>query len=460
MNVIDQIVLTFSPARGASRILARKRANVLMNYDGASRGRRTAGWKAPAKTADGAARYDRARLRDLSRDMIRNRSFATRAQAVVTNNVVGVGILPSLARIDGAAREDLLNRITDHFGSTSIDFFGLHSMFEMQRLVQNTVFSDGEILVRRRIRNRSGAAILQVQLYEADFLNPNIRKDKTTGNEIVEGIEIADDGEIVAYHLFTRNPQDVGTYGQKSERVAASEIAHIYRGDRPGQLRGVPWLAPVMLTLGEISDYSEAQILKQRLSAVLTGFVENDEADATVEGEADSAFTDVQVGALTHLEPGKRVVFPDAPQAGGFEQFIRQALASVAVGVGITFESLAGDLRQVNFSSARMGRMEMDRNIEVWQQHLVIGQFCDVVARWFLEVETARSTAFKGAKILWTAPVRALVDPTKEIPAMIKEIDAGLLSLQRAQRMRGRDPAIIRVERAEDLSNKNSKEEK
>ena len=96
-NWIDRAILGIAPERGARRLAARAKAQVLMNYDAASKGRRTHGWKAPSTDADTAAGRSRKQLRFLSRDMIRNRSLAARGQAVVTGNVVGTGIMPSIA---------------------------------------------------------------------------------------------------------------------------------------------------------------------------------------------------------------------------------------------------------------------------------------------------------------------------------------------------------------------------
>ncbi|MGY6695371.1 MAG: hypothetical protein ACXIUW_04985 [Roseinatronobacter sp.] len=51
----------------------------------------------------------------------------------------------------------------------------------------------------------------------------------------------------------------------------------------------------------------------------------------------------------------------------------------------------------------------------------------------------------------WTPPKRALIDPNKEVRAVIEQIDAGLTSRQRAQRELGYDPDTIRQEIAEDM---------
>jgi capsid protein len=44
-----------------------------------------------------------------------------------------------------------------------------------------------------------------------------------------------------------------------------------------------------------------------------------------------------------------------------------------------------------------------------------------------------------------------LIDPTKEIPAFIEAVDAGMTSMQRVQREQGLDPEVIRAERVQDI---------
>ena len=108
MNPIDRLVLFFAPEAGRRRVAARKQADVLMHYDGASRGTRTAGWKAPGTAADAAAFGTRGLLRQRSREMVRNRALAARARDVVVTNVIGQGIVPSVRaasdNVTGAVR--------------------------------------------------------------------------------------------------------------------------------------------------------------------------------------------------------------------------------------------------------------------------------------------------------------------------------------------------------------------
>ena len=458
MDLIDRVLMKMAPQRALARVRARTKATALMNYDAASRGRRANGWKAPATDADSASGASRSRLRFLSRDFVRNRPLAARARDVITGNVVGAGILPSVEMPAGASdrTEEAMTVIRAHLLTPAIDAYGVSYLPGLQRQVMNAVFTDGEVLVRRRLRDLRYEPDLklpfQVQLLEVDHLDETLTSHGR--NEVVDGIEYGPTGRAVAYHLYDRHPGDLlGPMSGRmtSRRVPASEILHIRRIDRPGQMRGVPWLAPVMMTLGEISDYQEAQILKQKIAALLAFFIEADEDGNVYEG---AALEEVAPGAVVGLKSGQKMTAAEPPKVDGYGDFMREAVRSVAVGLGLTYESF-GDLSKVSFISGRMGRMDMDRAVQVWQQVLIIAQFCEGLSRWTSDawrlVERARGLPPVPDKIAWTAPGRPMLDP-KEIDMALAEIEGGLTSLQRKQRERGFDPDVIARERAEDAS--------
>lgn len=454
MNLIDRVVDYFAPRAGRDRIKARAQSTAIMNYDAASKGRRTYGWKSPATAADAAAYGQRPQMRQLSRDMIRNRPLAARAQSVVTGSVVGTGIVPSMNMPagDDAAKTKAFEVLRGHLWSPAIDALGENTLFGLQTIVMNTVFSDGEIFVRQRIRDlRSNPNLkipLQLELIEADYLDTTLMSNGA--NQVMEGVEYGPTGAIEAYHFWNRHPGDIRMplSGLKSTRWPASRVLHIRKSDRPGQLRGVPWLAPVMMTLGEISDYVEAQILKQRMAALVAGVI-----TAGVDGSNPDTkkLEDLSPGALVSVPEGSEISWTSPPRVDGYGEFIKQAVGMIAIGVGVTYESVSGDLSQVNFSSAQMGHMVMDRNVEIWQI-MVINQFCEGVERWLIDAWKLVSSYPKQSFALdWTAPRRPLINPRNDIPALIEEIDAGLNSRQRVQRQLGRVPDVIRRERVEDM---------
>ncbi|GAA5073507.1 phage portal protein [Roseibacterium beibuensis] len=461
MNLIDSVLMQLAPSRAAKRIRDRIRAQALMNYDAAKPGRRTDAWRAPRSSADGAAINSRETLRNLSRDFVRNRPWAARVRDVVTVNVVASGIRPSVECKDPEVKEAVERVIRSFLLSTAIDARRRQSLFQMQATAMNAVFADGEVLVRQRMRNRNFekdlALPFQVELIEVDHLD--MAKTSHGNNEVIEGLEYGPTGRVEAYHLFRHHPAEIAFWRKgarvESERVPAAQILHLYRQDRPGQMRGVPWLAPVMLTLGEISDYQEAQILKQKMAALMAGVVTTDAEGATFRG---AGLEELHPGALVGLEPGQKIEWTNPPQVEAYDEFMRAALGAVAMGVGITYEALSGDLRQVNFSSGRMGRMEMDRLVEQWQHLILIAQFCEGIARWFkdswaLQAGRRENDIPAGEfEIRWTAPRRPLIDPVKEIGAMVAEVEGGLSSTQRQQRRLGYDPEEIDQERADDAA--------
>ena len=450
-SMIDRAVLAISPQRGLDRIEARSRANILMNYDAASNGRRVKSWRSPATDADAASAPGRATMRQRSRDMIRNAPFAKRAQSVVTNNVIGSGILPSITGANKQAAKRAADVILPYLQSTQIDAHRALDLAGMQAVVMNSVFESGEVLAVRRMRRAAdGAALpLAVELVEIDHLNPTVMGHGE--NEVRDGIEYDESGLAVAYHLYDQHPGAATRRRTlKTRRVPAADVLHIRRIDRPGQMRGVPWLAPVMLTLGEMRDYQEAQILKQKVSALLAGVVEAGDGGVP---QGASGLDSLSPGTLVYTEAGQKVTFTNPPPVNDYDAVMRLGLSAIAMGIGITYESLAGDLSRVNFSSMRAGRLEMDKNVDAWQSQVIISQFCAGVGRWALDAYRLTQTApVRGLAFGWTAQRRALIDPTKEVPAILKKVSGGLSSLQREQRALGYDPEVIAREREEDAA--------
>lgn len=452
MSFIDRAIALISPAAGLRRAAARAQTGIVMNYDAATRGRRAYGWKAPATAADAAAYGSRARLRQLSRDMIRNRAFAARARDVVVSNVVGEGIMPSVRSDDNATKARIEDLIGQHLLSNDIDAIGEYDLFEMQQICMSAVFADGEVLLRRRWRNGPFAAGLtlpyQVELVEVDCLDTTLQS--WGDNIVIEGVEYGPTGAIEAYHIYNEHPGAVQIRRTlSSSRVHWSDVIHMRRFDRPGQLRGVPWLAPVMMTLGELSDYQEAQILKQRMSALLAIMLKWAPGSQRGAGEV-KGIEELAPGAVVELPSDAEPVPVNPPTVEGYSEFMKQGLRAIAAGIGITYESLAVDLEKVNFSSGRLGRNEMDRLVRMWQRGLMIAQFGAGMERWFREGLRVAGYRDQDFTLDWTPPRRILVDPTKEIRAMAEEVETGLNSRQSVQRELGRDPERIREERRQD----------
>ena len=458
MNMMDKALAVFSPRLAAARMRDRAVLRIMTaRYDAATTGDRGNAARRIFTDADAAGRQ-RQPLANIGRDLVRNSAWAARTVQVIGNNVVGDGIIPKVSGKSKREREALFAAITAHCDTTDIDADGRLNLYGLQRLVMATVVESGEVLIRRRRREmRDGFGLaMQIQVMEPDFLC-DLRDGVTADGNIVRGgIEFNAIGKRVAYHLYGEHP---GAYGLglralKSDvrRIPASEILHIYRPDRPGQSRGVSWFAPIAMQLQDVAEYMDAQILRQKIAAVFVAFRTSPEVDQTVVNDV-GRYDTLRPGRIENLLPGEDVRFASPPAVEGLDEFMRTHLRSAAAGVGITYEALTGDLSQVNFSSGRMGRMEMDRNVSSWQWLMMIPQMLVPLSGWMLEgFEMVNGPLRSGTSVQWVPPHRALVDPTREIPALSAKVRAGFASRSSVIRELGYDPEPVMEEIAADAA--------
>lgn len=447
MNLLDRALAIVAPGvalqRARNRTALSILSNAAMRYDAATPGARGKSWHPTAGDADAAAAGQRSRLAFVARDMIRNTAFAVRAQQVITNNVVGDGIIPKVVAPDQATRDALLSLVEDHLDTTAIDAAGRNNLYGLQRLAMNTIVDSGEVIIRRRLRFRSDGLPLpmQVEVLEPDHLDTSLSGRLRNGNEIIEGIEFDQLGRRVAYYLFRDHP---GAYGyrssRESSRVDAANILHIFRQDRPGQKRGVSWFAPIAMQLQDMADHQDAQLMRQKIAACFAAFRVSLDGEP-LESDAAGLSGALVPGRIQQLAPGEDIRFASPPGVQGYDEFTRHVMRAVAAGLGVTYEALTGDLSMVNFSSARMGRMEMDRNISSWQWTMLIPQMLQPIGQWVLEEwQTVQMRPVRGVKLNWVPPHRALVDPTREIPALMNKVRAGFASRSGIVRELGYDP--------------------
>jgi len=421
---------------------------ILGHYEGASVGRRTKHWRAPATGPNTAIEYSLPTLRARSRDLARNHWAASRGIAVLAHNSVGTGIIPTS---NSPEIEAILKEFCDR---TACDAMGRSTLYGLQALVLRTVVESGECLVlRERIgaveMRRSGLKIpLKLRVLEPDFLDTFVDGPMPGGNFAIQGVEFDANGRRVAYHMYTEHPGEAARFlSVQSQRYPAADVAHVFRSMRPGQARGVPWLAPVMIRLKDYDEYESAQLMRQKIAAAFSVFVRT--ARGEPPDDAGEAFQ-LRPGMVRWLEPGEDVSFANPPGVTGYADYARVNLRAVAAGLGVTYEALTADYSQVNYSSARMAHLEMMANINDLRNNMLIPQFCHPVEAWIKEACELVGIPAEASVWEWTAPRREMLDPSKEVNAMVTAIRAGLTSRQDEIRKLGRDAADVLREIAED----------
>ena len=453
MSIFDKIIEAVSPEYAFKRERFRTALEVIRQYDAASRGRRTKGWRA----WDGGQNNEIAQalpaLRARSRDLVKNNPFAKRAIQIISSNTVGSGIRPAPEIENKPAIERRLKEYWRQWSETTeCDYEGQNTFYGLQEMCMRSIAEAGEVLIRRR-RTPKNEIPFQLQVLEPEFIDSSKNYQPLSGGfYIMYGVEFNAAGKRVAYHLYDRHPKEF--FEAQSNRVPAEDILHIYNVERPGQVRGVPFGVSAMLRLKDFDDYEAAQLVRQKIAACFSVFVQDTGADALVNGagkEDTERLGKVEPGIIEYLPPGKSVQFATPPPAEGYGEYSTKILQAIAAGYGVTYEALTGDLSNVNFSSARMGWLEFQRLVERYQKNMLIPMMCDPVWNWFMEAAQLRGIVTRPYTARWTPPRREMIDPAKEVKGMSEAVRNGFQSWSETVRQLGHDPEDVMEELVSDL---------
>jgi lambda family phage portal protein len=475
-TTLDRVFLSLAPKWGLERIRARAAAvTMLRHFEAAASGYRTDPWQRSTSDANMAAWGALSLLRQHARDLIRNNAWAQNGQRVITRNTVGWGLTAKPVGAQAKQTQALWGPWagTDEIFSTQCDADRRLTFAGMQTAVIKAVAQDGEVLIRRRPRRSTdGHTVpLQIQLLEADFLDLNRSGFAgPAGGPTIQGVEFDQRGQRTAYWLFDRHPgsgllaQGAKSAQLVSRRIPEAEILHIYRLDRPGQVRGIPWFAPVIIKLKDFDEYDDATLMRQKIAACFTAFVTDTEGDAGLIGPGSepgqaplpSGADDerLEPGLVNYLPPGKSITFSNPPGVNDHASYSASNLRQVAAGLGVTYEDLSLDYSQVNFSSARMSRLAHWGNVHDWRWHMLVPQFNARVWEWFIEAAVLAGELPEGAApgATWTPPPMPMIEPDKEGLAYQRLVRAGAMTPSEMVREQGNDPDAHFEEYAADLA--------
>lgn len=373
-------------------------------------------------------------LRARSRQMVRDNPYLRSASEDWCTNLISTGLAPSSAMKDEAYRAEI-NRLWNRWAKKA-DADSLTDFYGLQTMIARALFEAGEIFVRvrpRRVEDRLPVP-LQLQLLEGEHCPVWKNETAANGNEIRCGIEFDAIGRRVAYHMYRRHPGDLTDMKNNGElvRIPASEILHIYRPLRAGQLRGQPETSAAIVKAYLLDQYDDAELDRKKVAALYAGFIVEDKPEDNLLTPGDGSSPDeqgalnvaLQPGTMMKLLPGESVSFSQPADVGGsYEAFEIRNLHAIAAGLGIPYMNLTHDLRQANYSSSRSGTLAYRRRLEQIQDDVIKPQFCWKV--WELFIGAALlSGALKlkpGAtvedlvdEVEWIRPKWPWIDPYKE----------------------------------------------
>lgn len=471
-NLFEKMIQRVAPIYAAKRMKARASIAWGQGYIGARFDRnQTKTWFAPHLAADETMLWDLITLRARSRDLMRNAAIARGAVKTVVTNVVGSGLklqaspdaeALGISDEQAAALKKTIEREFRLFADTTdcdlnrrLNFSGLQSLAFLSAL------EGGDCFALLPMVSRTNAVYETcIQLIEAERVaNPVGQSDSVT---MRAGVEIDEVGTPVAYNVRNQHPfSTAGTIDQKGRRIPAfgaktgrRNVLHLIDLERPGQSRGVPYLAPVMELLKSLDTYGEAELQAAVISAMFTVFITTPTGDGFI-GDADVASAspatdavksalgpnDVALGngSIIDLMPGEKPEFanPMRPNTN-FDSFVQAIIRQIGIALQIPFEVLIKHFT-ASYSAARAALLDawtFFYNRREW----LTSTFCQpVYETWFEEAvasgrisapgffaDAATRRAYLKADWIGDAPVS--LDPQKDAEAATTRLNAKLSS--------------------------------
>lgn len=424
-------------------------------FDGAAGGRRWSSAPSFGRTGPETLAAS-APIRSRARYFVANNPWAANGVSALVSGLVGFGIKPASQHPDAGNRAT----IGAAFGTWAkrADAEGRTDLFGIQAAAVRAMIVDGEAFLHMETRANG----LRLRLLPAEMVDEADTRDLPNGGYVVAGIEFNAAGQRVAYHVLKARPTEVfaSTYG--TIRVPAEDMLHLMHPLGAGQVRGVSWLAPVLLRLSELDQLEDALAVGVKTAAMFAGFL----VDQNGTGEPFDASDEsgiltrgLEPGVLQRLPSGFDIRFSTPQQAQQTAEFVSHQIRAIAAGLGVPAHLVSGDLREANYGSLRAGMVAFRQKLEQIQFGSIIPQLCGPIWERAVSALILRgdlpAADFEAAAALWLGaehypPPMPWIDPAKDVAAIRDALEAGLMSRRQAVAERGFDIETLDAEIAAD----------
>jgi lambda family phage portal protein len=418
-----------------------------------------------------------------SRDAFRNQPLARAAIERLEQAIVGRGITfqsrinyeyLGFSREDAMVLEQEIETYWEHWES-HCDYEGCLHFRQLQALALSSWLQSGDVFINTPLAYEENTTFagLRLQLIESDRVcNPNFTMDTDV---LRNGVELDKGGRVLAYHVMRAHPYDNVITSQdftwsriKRQGKFAPRFLHLWKKERPGQVRGVPFLAPVLEPLKQLDRYIEAELQASVISALLTVFIKTEGGgglQSMSEGQGKPDEVGLRPGAIVELLPGEDIssVNPSRPNRA-FQDFVEAAYKQIGAALGVPMETLL--LRyDSSYSAARAAKSDGWKKITQLRD-IFVHLACEPIFACFMDELVAREgIKHKALKDYfanplvraawrrgnWTGPARGSIDEEKEIRAAKDRVSLGVTSIaHECQEMGTGDWIDITDQRAEE----------
>ena len=431
-------------------------------------------------------------LRSRAADQVINTPVGAAAIATTTQYTIGSGLkvfpkvkygLLNMTPEDAETWNKKVSAEFDLWASSKLcDIRQRNNFYDLQEILYKAYMVDGDsFAIFRRGYDMNMPYSLRIQALEGNRVSNPLGQDYygVTGplsvemvapdgkNRIINGIEINENGAVEAYWISNKVPYDPVEINRATNwvRVKAhgdilgqANVLQICHDERPDQYRGVPYLAPVIETLKQVSRYTTAELTSAIMKSFFALFFTSSSGTGSIsdvlgaspyddENDPDAPVVDVHEyqlgpGTMNALPKGVDVKSIDASKTQStFEPFTRELVKMIASALNIPYEVLMKSFTS-SYSASRAALLQ------AWEQFKLrrawfSRDFCQpVYEMWLAEaVATGRIEApgfFEDPAIRyaycnaeWYGPSMSILDPVRDINGAALRIQYGLSTPER-----------------------------
>lgn len=465
-NGIDRVLMAVAPERAAKRIRSRVDHAIRMMmseraverfaaYEGADTDRlRGEKWLTSKLSSNDQLQQELETLIDRSLDLFRNDVYASSAINGRVDNVIGTGIRPQ-SRVQPErgiltpSQAEEFNVMAEWLWSQWAE---AEDFYSKQRQLERCNGLYGESWLHMSDEDDPTKPVsLSVQVISPQRIPLTSMADMKANERRRLGLRLDSKGRPISAYVRRSHPNDSAQWDMTEDESSLDDLLHCYEELFPGQLRGVPWIAPAMGKLKDLKDFVYANLVAEQVAACHSAFVTGitDPVILAEQGRVRSNLEDLSPGSIQYLGDGEGIAFSDPARPGTtLAPYVEWALHGVAASLRYPYELLAKQFTN-NFSGGRLALIDGRITFRVWQSCLINAVLKKVWAKFIdrcvfqgaikidpVKYEANRSHFLQHA---WIPPGWPWVDPEKEVNADILAIDAGLQTQTESLAARGRD---------------------
>jgi len=280
--------------------------------------------------------------------------------------------------------------------------------------------------------------------YRWNVIHPRRLKNPLSGynRRIIDGVERDELGRPITYYITDLDTDEYGWLNQdfNSKPFSAGRVIHDFNILEPGQVRGVPLLAPCLQPIADLRDYDTSVLDACRQATDFAAILTTNHPDANYVAVNES--TDIPRRRLSTAPPGWQLnqLDPKHPTTN-YVDYRKERLRELGRPVNMPLMMVTLDSGDHNYSSARFDGQLFNRGVICFQSRtdrVLLNRSLERIERQAI-LSGRIPKRPKNVNFEWTWTAAPHVDPQKEALAWGLLIQIGAASEYDAAAAMGRD---------------------